>query len=855
MAHRRKTLASLTRPVPLLGLALVAVLVGTGPSSPDRPMPERVKAKLRRAANDAAGARYDQPDLAWQHYREKRLGGGQVAATRLYESARRRMAELPVYSTRQGGFLARAGERPQPQRHTLGPALAPALGTWEPLGPGNIGGRTRAFVIHPNRPAVMWAGGVSGGIWKSTDRGGSWRPLGDQLANLAINVLRLDPSDPDVLYAGTGEGYFREAVRGTALPLRGGGIFRSDDGGATWQRLPGTDRGRFYYVNDLLVSRHDPKRIYAATRQGLLRTRNGGESWQRVLNPRVKGGCLDLVERTDKRHNDYLLVGCGTLAPGAVWRNIAAETDRAWEKVLAEPGMARTSLAVAPSRQNTVYALAASSVPGPSGLYEQALDAVYRSDKGGAAGSWRATVRNTDSDKVSTLLLSNPITASLVECQFDNANDFFAMGWYVNVIAVDPGDPERVWAGGVDIFRSDDGGGSWRPASYWWADEDNPNYAHADQHALVFDPGNRSTLYLLNDGGIFRTSNARAALSTRSDAICAPGVNQLSWQSLNNGYGVTQFYHGTVFPDAQNYLGGTQDNGTIRSRVSSGQNRWHEILGGDGGYSAVDPTEPRIIYASSQGGRVSQSLNGGTDFHPATNGLSDLGGDRNFTARPENYLFIAPFVMDPNDQLRLWIGGRSLYRTDNGAGLWNPASGRLAAEGKVSALAVAPGNSDRVLAGMTGGDIFRTDIGTLADGNTTWESSRPRTGWVSWLAFEPGDPDVAYATYARFGGKHVWKSEDAGVNWRPLDGSGPGRVPNIPVHSLVVDPRDTRRIYLGTDLGVLVSLDGGTSWAVENTGFAAVVTESLALASNPGGTPYLFAFTHGRGAWRVPLKP
>jgi photosystem II stability/assembly factor-like uncharacterized protein len=700
----------------------------------------------------------------------------------------------------------------------------------------------------------MWAGGVSGGIWKSTDRGRNWRPVGDQLANLAINVLRLDPSDPKVLYAGTGEGYFREAVRGTALPLRGGGIFRSEDGGVTWQRLPGTDRGRFYYVNDLIVSRHDPERIYAATRQGLFRTSNGGESWQQVLNPKVKGGCLDLVERTDKRHNDYLLVGCGTLAPGAVYRNIAAETDRVWEKVLAEPGMARTSLAIAPSRQSTVYALAASNVPGPNGLYEQALHAVYRSDRGGAAGSWRATVRNTDADKVSTLLLSNPIIASLVECQFDSANDFFAMGWYVNVIAVDPGDPERVWAGGVDIFRSDDGGESWRPASYWWADESNPNYAHADQHALVFDPRDSSTLYLLNDGGVFRTTDARASLSRRADAICVPGVNQLAWQSLNNSYGVTQFYHGSVFPDGQSYIGGTQDNGTIRSRVSSGRNSWFEILGGDGGYSAIDPTDTRLLYASFQGGQVRRSLNGGTDWVSGTNGLFDLGGSDDFTARPDNYLFITPFIMDPNDPLRLWIGGRRLFHTDNGAGTWSAASSELP-QGKVSALAVALGDSDRVLAGTSFGDILRSDIGTLADGDTVWESTRPREGWVSWLAFDPRDPDVAYATYARFGGRHVWKSDDGGASWRPLDGSGPGRLPNIPAHSLVVDPQNSARIYLGTDLGVFVSLDGGASWAVENTGFAAVVTESLALATNPGGSPYLFAFTHGRGAWRVRLKP
>ena len=832
--------------IPLLPLLALALAL-TGPPPDLRPMPDAVRAKLAR---QASGPRYDRPDLAWEHYREKRVGAGSgVGAARLYAAARGELAELPVYSIRQGRFLEEdAGPLPRQRR-------ADALGTWQPLGPGNIGGRTRALVIRPDRPAVMWAGGVSGGVWKSTNRGASWQPVGDQLSNLAINVLRLDPNDPDVLYAGTGEGYFREAVRGTALPLRGGGIFKSEDGGATWVRLPGTDRGRFYYVNDLVISRHDPDRIYAATRQGVFRTKNAGASWQQVLNPKVRGGCLDLVERTDKRRNDFLLASCGTLAPGAVWRNIAAETERGWERVLAEQGMARTSLAIAPSRQNVVYALAASNVPGPDGVFEQALHAVFRSDRGGAPGSWRATVRNTDPTKINTLLLHNPVTSSLADCQFEPFNDWFAMGWYVNVIGVDPGDPDRVWAGGVDIFRSDDGGANWRPASYWWTERSDPNFAHADQHGLVFDPRNPSTLYLLGDGGIFRTSNARAALSNSPTAVCEPGGNQLTWQSLNRSYGVTQFYHGTPFPDAQRYMGGTQDNGTIRSEIRAGENGWFSILGGDGGYSAVDPTDTRLLYASFQGGQVRRSLTGGSTWVTGTSGIDDLGGSRNFTARPDNYLFITPFIMDPNNPLVLWIGGRRLFRTDNGAGTWAPASARLAPTGKVSALAVAAGDSDRVLAATTEGDIFRSDIGTTADGGTVWESTRPRRGWVSWLAFDPNDPDVAYATYARFGGRHVWKSTDGGSTWFSLDQTGPGRVPNIPVHSIVVDPRDGRRLYLGTDLGVLVSLDGGKSWAVENTGFAAAVTESLAQVTTPGGESFLFAFPHGRGAWRVALNP
>ncbi len=159
-----------------------------------------------------------------------------------------------------------------------------------------------------------------------------------------------------------------------------------------------------------------------------------------------------------------------------------------------------------------------------------------------------------------------------------------------------------------------------------------------------------------------------------------------------------------------------------------------------------------------------------------------------------------------------------------------------------------------MLVGSDTGHIYRSGNATSADEATVWASSRPRSGFVSSVAFDPNAPNVAYATYAGFGGRHVWRSDDGGGSWASIDGRGEGRVPDIPVHALVVDPSDSRRLYIGTDLGVLASLDGGDSWAVENTGFATAVTEWLDINSDPSEGTYLFAFTHGRGAWKVPLN-
>ena len=163
-------------------------------------------------------------------------------------------------------------------------------------------------------------------------------------------------------------------------------------------------------------------------------------------------------------------------------------------------------------------------------------------------------------------------------------------------------------------------------------------------------------------------------------------------------------------------------------------------------------------------------------------------------------------------------------------------------------VAVAPSRSNRVLAGATKGVIYRNDSATTSNGSTVWSSTRPREGFVSSIAFHPALPDVAYATYAGFGGAHVWKTTDAGVTWHSIDGN----LPDLPVHGLVVDA-GRNRLYLGTDLGVMVSLDDGASWNVENTGFANAVTEWITLGAGPEGLS-LYAVTHGRGAWRVKVS-
>jgi hypothetical protein len=673
-----------------------------------------------------------------------------------------------------------------------------------------------------------------------------WRPLlgalNDLLPNLAIASLAMDPTNSNVIYAGTGEVYPGDGVRGA-------GIFKTTDGGANWTHLTGTQNSEFYYVNKLVVSKNGTHNVYAATWTGIWRSTDGGTTWTQVHTAAGGIGCGDLAGRTDTAQ-DMLFAACTVvngstgLLETAIFRNLDAGGAGTWQQVYTENYMGRTSLAIAPSNQSVIYALAASL---EAGSYYYGLRAVFRSTSNGAAGTWTTQVRNNNAVKLNTMLLTNLTFAASGFC-LGNPPTMYNQGWYDNVIAVDPTDSNRVWAGGVDLYRSNDGGANWGIASYWNA-TGNSQYAHADHHAIVFHPSyngtTNKTMFSGNDGGVFRTIDATASMTTGSagqTALCSGGINQVSWQGINSNFGVTQFYHGLPYPDGVTYFGGTQDNGTVRGTEATGIQGWSRIYDGDGGYVAIDPSNTSVVYASTQNWRIAKSTNGGQNFSEALNGILGSG---------DTGLFITPFVMDPSNASRLWTGGSYLWRTVDGAANWQKASTLLS--GKVSAIAVSPTNPNHVLVGTQYGSIYRSTSALSAGNGTTWASAFPQGGYVSSLAFDPTNDNIAYATYSNFETQHVWRTTDGGATWAAIDGSGTTKLPDIPAHSIVIDPVRPARLYLGTDLGVFISRNSGLTWSVENTGFPNTVTESLSMkAANPAT---LYAFTHGRGAWRVPTAP
>lgn len=794
--------------------------------------------------------RFDKPQEAQSHFLAKRLAPGRMAiGPSDYKAGLEQAERMPqrgALSAPARGNLS--GARALRTQASVAAAALP--NNWTARGPGNIGGRTRALLIHPSTPDTLWAAGVAGGIWKSTDGGSSWTPKADLLVNIAVNSMVLDPRNPNILYAGTGEGFFNgDAVRGA-------GVLKSVDGGETWTQLPSTaDTPDFHYVQKLVMSKGSSQRLYAATRTGVFRSTDGGGSWTKMLDGSGVNGCMDLAIQTD-RALAQVFASCGTFTQGAIYRALDTGGTQNWVQVHAPAGMGRTTLAIAPSNQNIVYAMAASSVS--ASPFNNGLLAVYRSNSAGAAGSWTTQVDNTSPVTLNRLLLSNTVFGALSQCAF-GTTALLNQGWYDNALAVDPVNPEIVWAGGIDLFRSDDGGRNWGQASHWWFNAGvDPEYNHADQHLIVFHPqyngSSNRILYTANDGGVHRTLDARAPVAyspdpiTPSSPVCGnTPAGLVRWQALNNGYQVTQFYHGAVYPDGTRYLGGTQDNGTLRG--SDASTSWETIRGGDGGYVAVNPANSDMLWAENTGLSIQRSLNGGATYASFTSGITEGSG---------NFLFITPFAQDPSNPAIMWIGGAFPWRSTQATAvptvgsIWTRAGSFFGA--RVSAWGISPVDSNRVYAGTQTGRVFRNGAALSADASTVWPASSPRPGnnYVSWVQPDPVNVNRVYATVSTFNGPgsvgHVFRSDDGGANWVSIDGSGATGLPDVPAHSIVIDPADTQRLYVGTDIGVFSSSDGGANWARENSGFANVIVESLAIKGRR-----LYAFTHGRSVFTTDL--
>jgi photosystem II stability/assembly factor-like uncharacterized protein len=727
-------------------------------------------------------------------------------------------------------------------------------GEWEALGPANAGGRTRSILLHPRTPKIIWLGSVGGGVWKSEDSGETFGKLDDKMASLAVSCLAMDPTNPDIIFAGTGEGFPNaDAIRGT-------GVFRTKDGGKTWlamekwSGIPKEELKFFYYVNRLAVSR-DGKVVLAATRTGLYRHTTGESGWQ-LCEAEGRGSLLVNNGMLDVRCHPKDAKQC--IAGG--WFGIAFYSTNGGLKwraasglpVTPDDGWRRVELTYAAADPKIVYA--ALSYKQGELYYAE----IYRSEDGGRSYTRRYQGAGKEHD--------------------DPLNYFGAQGWYNNVIwAGHPKDPDFLLVGGIDLWKSPDGGKSLQKISNWGTYARKRASLHSDQHAITahpnFDGTNNKTVYVANDGGLFVTADIFTA---GNDAEKKAG-----WLSLTNLYEVTQFYSVAVGP-GDTIIGGTQDNGTFRYISRPGSRNWEQIRGGDGGHVAVDATENKYLYGETQwldlfrsaGSDEPQRITG-EFYRKSRNGkwetvlkekpyLLEDAFPEEATKRPRAN-FIAPFVLDPNDPKKLLAGGLSLWRTndarvkvtDTEGPEWAPIkapTGKNTSTCAISAIAVAKGNSDIIWVGHNQkgekGSLFRTANGK--NDKPTWhraDDGRPALPNRPLLSvtIDPRDSKVVYVTFGGYpekdsDGSNLWRTTNDGEKWEDIGAD----LPKAPVRSLAIHPENSDLLYVGTEVGIFASNDRGKKWDPTNQGPTNCSVEQLVWWGK-----VLYAATHGRGVFRI----
>ena len=694
--------------------------------------------------------------------------------------------------------------RAQEQRRALVAAAAPSQeksaglqpSMWQALGPSNVGGRVRSLAFDPSAPLRLLAGTASGGLWISPDAGLTWRANHDFLPNLSITTLAFDRTNPAIVYLGTGE-----ASQG----LVGLGAFKSLDGGNTWQFLAATNvdaNPDWRFVNRIAVHPSQSSILLAgvthSSRQSgaIYRSIDAGATWVRVSTLKA----LDIAFDPNNPSNALAGLDNGTLAysrdAGATW----SSTARLIETPSGARNTARAEIAFARSQPGVVYA----SIDNNSGQ-------VWRSEDSGA--SWS--------------VLSTP-------------QHLAKQGDYDNAIWVDPTDANHVVVAGLDIYQSRDGGNTFNKVSDWRI---APGSAHADHHALVsppnFGPSN-ALLYDGNDGGIYRSLNIYA--------VAAGG-----WANMNNGLAVTQFYSGAGPAAAGGRIvGGTQDN---YSQVLTG-GLWRRFGGGDGGYVAVDPASDSILYGEYVYAAVRRSFDGGESDNFICAGITeayhpDDGPQPCGTETTQKANFTAPFILDPNNASRLLVGANSLWVTDNARAAtvsWRaikPPS--PATDNFISAVSVAPGNSNAIWVGHNNGEVYRS-----LDGNGAAPSwTRIGAGvfpsrQVQRVTLDRGNPNRVIVAFTGFVANNVWQSLDGGVTWASITAN----LPFVPVFDVKRHASNPDWLYAATSVGVFTSENGGISWSTTNEGPANIRVRELFWIDDAT----LGAATYGRGMWKVSVS-
>jgi photosystem II stability/assembly factor-like uncharacterized protein len=702
------------------------------------------------------------------------------------------------------------------------PAILDAL-TWREIGPAVMGGRIADIAVNESDPAIFYVAVASGGLWRTTNHGTTWEPLFDEQPTASLGDVTLAPSNPNVIWVGTGEPQNRQSS-----PW-GNGVYRSVDGGRTWDHL-GLEETR--HIGRIVVHPTDQDVAYVAAvghlwgpnpERGVYRTTDGGRSWERVLYVDEHTGAIDLAmdpgdpntlfaAMYQRRRTAWGFNGGG---PGSgIYRTFdGGDTWVELTEGLPSVDMGRIGLDVYRQAGNLVYAIV--EAPREQGR------GVYRSvDRG---ETWEH------------LSETNP------------------RPMYYSQIRVDPNDPQRIYVLGVDLHVSEDGGRTFH--------DEGARGVHSDHHALWIDPTNANHLILGSDGGV-------SASFDRAD----------HWRMYDN-LPIAQFYEvGVDMRDPYYVCGGLQDNGSWCGPSAAYERRgirnadWYNINGGDGFYTRIDPNDHTVIFAESQNGYIARVdlETGERQYIRPLPEPTEEGED------PDDYRWNwnTPILLSVHDPTTIYAGANVLLKSTDRGYSWRevspdltkaldrreleimgvrggePALSRhdgVSAFGTLTTIAESPLDQQVVYVGTDDGNVQGT-----RDGGATWIDlttrvpDLPERTHVSRVVASAHRVGTVYATfdghYADDYAPYVYRSDDYGRNWRRItDG-----LPDWSVNIIAEHPDNERLLLVGNEVGVYVSIDRGEHWTRVPGNLPTVPVDDIAV--HPRDNDVILG-THGRGIW------
>ncbi len=654
-------------------------------------------------------------------------------------------------------------------------------GQWVPLGPftwrtvsycpGN--GRVNTVVVDGNDSMKVYIGTPSGGFWKSVDGGLHYTCTTDHLATIGVSSIAIDPNNSNIIYIGTGD-----CDAGDTYTI---GVLKSTDGGETW-----TNTGMGYQpiqgktIHRLMFLPGSSSILLAATSDGIYKSADAGATWSLKLS----ANCVDMKAKVGDASVVYAAGNLfyRSLDSGNNWSLITSGLPSGTD-------VNRITIAVTPANPNMVYVIGSSGAN--SGFF-----GLYASSDSGTTFTTRSTSPN---------IVGGSIDGSGTGGQ----------GWYDLTLAVSPTDVNKVYAGGTNIWQSNDGGISWHIITDWIYDTNGIYpYVHADQHFMGFY-GNG--LYVGCDGGFFKSDDEGN-----------------TWADKSSGLQIAQYYRlGGTPQNANMLMTGAQDNGCYHLV----NNVWTQVYGGDGMEVAIDPTNVNTLYTESQLGGMGKSIDGGLSFSgiaPPNNG----GG-----------AWVTPYLLDPNNPQTLYAGFVNLWKSTDAGTTWDSISA-FNYVGQITALNVAPSNSNYIY-------VYRNDtLYKTTDGGSTWNNisaGLPLTAaTLTYIAISNTNPDhiwVSFSGYTNW--LKVYGTNDGGSTWYNYTGN----LPNLPINCILYQNNSYEGLYIGTDIGIFYKDTTLANWQPFFNGLPNVIVDELEI-NYP--TTKIRAATFGRGVWEsglyVPLS-